>query len=310
MRAASWLVVVASPLGLGAPLAAQSLPDIGRAVTEGSQIEDAIARSTQRREGARDDEEAIDGEAGIYVLKKEDIFFVAANAGLAYSDNPLRTVDNVGGSGSNEAGLTVGMQTIVAGDIDLGASVNFETTRYFEDFAPSNNVASGALSAGTALGKTQLYLGLAAFGGWNLDSELKRPSSFHGASVQLSAPVPVSANLLLQPLLVASRVLSETQENDLYSVGGRLTATTRVGIAVVSASVSATRFWYDNFYEDVTFVARRDWQYEAGLLAAVPVGRNVRLAASARFTRRDSSFFLSNYDSLDGGVAFSARWQF
>ena len=57
------------------PAVAQSQSHIGRAVTDGAQIEAAIARGEAPVVGEEDDQE-IDGEAGVYVLRKADIFFV------------------------------------------------------------------------------------------------------------------------------------------------------------------------------------------------------------------------------------------
>lgn len=289
---------------------AQTLPEIGRSVTEGAQIEKVLDNAESRRQQVAKEEEAIDGEAGVYILKKADIFYVAGSAGVGYSSNPLRTVDDLGGSGVDEASLSLGVQTLIAEKFDFSASASFESTRFFEKFAPSNNVASGSIGIGTGIGNTPFYASVSGFGGWNFDKDVKNPSAFYGASAQLSAQFPLGKRVVIQPQLVASRVYSQVEENNLTSLGGRVAVATKLGKFSVSASVAATRFWYDDFYEDVTFVPRRDWQYDASLSVAHPIGKKATIAASVRYAKRDSSFFLSNYDSFDGSAALVFRWRF
>lgn len=291
------------------PAVAQSQSDIGRAVTDGAQIEAAIARGEAPVVGEEDDQE-IDGEAGVYVLRKADIFFVGGEAGLSYSANPLRTIDNVGASGATEARLDMGMQTLIAETVNFSAALAFADTRYFEDFAPSNSVASGNVALGTGLGETPLFVSLSAFGGWNFDNKLKSATGFYGASAQVGAVVPLSRKIIFQPLLVVSRVQNEVSENDNISIGIRANIIRRTGRFTLSLNAAAARFWFDNFFEDVTFLARNDWQYEGGIAASYALGPKMTIAASVRYVKRDSSFFLSSFDSIDNSAGVSAIWRF
>lgn len=287
-----------------APAVAQSQSDIGRAVTDGAQIEAAIARSEATVVDEEDDQE-IDGEAGVYVLRKADIFFVGGEAGLSYSTNPLRTIDDVGASGATEARLDMGVQTLIAETINFSAALGFADTRYFEDFAPSNSVASGNVAVGTGLGKTPLFVGVSAFGGWNFDDNLRSATGFYGGSAQVGAVLPLGRQMIVQPLLVVSRVQNEVSENDNFSLGFRASIVRRTGRLTLSLNAAATRFWFDDFFEDVTFVARNDWQYEGGITASYALGQNLAIAGSVRYVKRDSSFFLSAFDSIDGSAGVS-----
>lgn len=289
---------------------AQAIPEIEESITQGAQIEEAIGRTTAPRGPAVGDDQAIDGEAGVYVLKKEQIFYVAANAGIGFSSNPLRTSDDVGGSGSVEASLSAGMRTRLAGAFDLGIAANLEGTRYFEDFAPSNHVASGNVSIGTAIGGTPLYVGAAGFGGWNLDEDFESPVGFYGASAHLSANIPLAPALVLLPSIAATRQWSEIEENDTKSLSGRMAIHANRGPLSVDVSAGVTRIWFDNFYEDVTFVARHDWQYDAGLSIAYRLAPKVVVNASVRYVKRDSPFFLSSFTSVDNGASIALLWRF
>jgi hypothetical protein len=292
-----------------APAHAQTLSEIGRSVTDGAQIEAAIARGATPR-GDGEDDQAIDGEAGIYVLRKADIFFVGGEAGVSYSTNPLRTVDDVGGSGAAEASLDIGVQTLIFEKVNFSAVASFAGTRYFKDFAPSNTVASGNMSLSTGIGKTPFLIGASAFGGWNFDRDVKAATGFYGASVHVGAVLPLDRQTILHPLLVASRVKNEVGENDSKSIGLRTTLARRMGRMTVSANAVVSRFWFDDFYEDVTFVPRRDWQYEGGIAVSYALTPRATLAASARYVKRDSSFFLSNYAAVDSGVGLALNWRF
>ncbi len=299
------------PLALAFPATAhaQSLSEITRSVTDGAQIEAAVARSTTPQR-ADDDDQAVDGEAGIYVLRRADIFYVGGEAGVSYSTNPLRTVDDVGGSGAAEASMDIGLQTLIAEKVNLAAALSFSGTRYFKDFAPSNTLASGNVSLGTGLGKSPLHIGISAFGGWNFDRKVRSGTGFYGASAHLGAVLPLDQRTVFQPLIVVSRVKNEVGENDSKSVGLRATLARRMGKLTVSANGVVSRFWFDDFYEDVTFVPRRDWQYEGGVAVSYAVSPRLTVAASARYVKRDSSFFLSNFASVDSGLGLAVNWRF
>lgn len=288
----------------------QAIPGIEESITQGAQIEEAIGRTTRPGDPAAVEDEAIAGEAGIYILKTEDIFYVAANVGAGFSTNPVRTADNVGGSGLVEGSLSVGMRTRLANAFDFGIAANLEGTHYLEDFGPSNYVASGNVSVGTAIAGTPLYVGLAAFGGWNLDEDFKNPVSFYGASGHVSATIPINRYVALQPALAATRVWTEIKENDTKSVSARLAVSAGKGPVAATLFGAVSRIWFDDFYEDVTFVARNDWQYELGATVSYRLAANILLSANLRYTKRDSPFFLATYDSFDGGVAFAALWRF
>lgn len=304
------LAVLLGVAAAAGPAHGQAVPPIEDSVTRGAQIEEAVRRAERPGDPEAAGDQAIDGEAGVYVLKKEKIFYVAASAGIGYSSNPLRTSDDVGGSGSVDGSLGAGLRTRLAGALDFAVAVNVEGTRYFEKFAPSNHVVSGNVSLGAAIPGTPLYAGAAAFGGWNFDEDFRGPVSFHGASAHLSASLPVAPKVVVQPAIVATRLWTEVKENDTKTVSGRLSITAFSGPMAATVSGSASRIWFDNFYEDVTFVERNDWQYDASASLSYRLAPNLTLNASVRFTERDSPFFLASYRSIENGLSIGAVWRF
>ena len=289
---------------------AQTSGQVQEAITQGAQIEESISRTARANSRPEDQEDAVDGEAGIYVLRRQSIFFVAGSAGLGYSSNPLRTADDVGGSGLVTADMSGGVRTKLAGKIDFSLSADVAGTKYFEAFAPSNTVASGNLTVGVPLGKSPFYLGAAGFGGYNFGDFFKDGIGFYGASAFVSASQPLTRNLLLQGVISGTRQWNEKSENNNKSLSARLSLVTGKGPWSVSVSAAASRIWFDDFYEDVTFVERKDWQYDVGVGFAYRLTERFQLRADAHYVKRDSTFFLASFDSFEGSASVSAIWHF
>lgn len=288
---------------------AQSAPPIQGAVTQGAQIERSIDRLAGA-EGVRGPEEGLPGEAGVFVLKKQDIYFVSAESGLGYSGNPLRTSDDVGGSGFWIGQLSTGIRTRLAGVVDFSAAINMDSTRYFENFAPSNAVVSGNVSLGSPVAHTPFYVGVSGFKGANFDRDFGRPVEFHGGSAFFTGAFKLAPRLLLQPSVAVTRQWTAIEENDNTAVSARLVASSTFHRIGLSAYIGVSRVWFDNFYEDVTFVERRDLQYEAGVSAAYALTPRIQLTARAAYVRRDSTFFLASYESGEAAGSIGLVYRF
>ncbi len=290
---------------------AQAVPDIQDTITQGSQIDDIIR--DQDRIGPRlgGDGDEIDGEAGIYVLRVNEIFYVGGSYGVNYSENPLRTVDDVGGAFSVNLAATAGMQTRFAEAIDLGVSATIGGTEYNELFAPSSRNINGAINIGTQIGQSPIYIGATGFGGFNYDMSFENGTGFYGGSASLSAALPLGQRTVLRPVISVTRQWSETEDNNSTSAVGAVSITHGItNNFIVGASASVTHSWFDDFFEDVTFVKRKDWQYSGGINATYRLNENISVGAAAGYEKRDSTFFLSEYDSFDASLTFSARIRF
>jgi hypothetical protein len=168
------LLLAAITLGLPVIANAQAIPDLPGSITLGSQIDDIIkAQKDRDRANALGEDETIDGEAGIYVLRRNEIFFVGGGVSTGYSNNPLRTADDVGGSYSANFAFSTGIQTKVAEKFDVGLSLNISGVEYDEEFVPSSRTLNGSLSIGTPIGETPLYVNVTGFGGWSFNSDFE-----------------------------------------------------------------------------------------------------------------------------------------
>ncbi len=299
------------PLAPSGTAYGQAVPDIQNSITQDSQINELIR--DQDRIGVRPekDENEIDGEAGIYVLTLNEIFYVGALAGFGYSGNPLRTSDDVGGSFSTNITATAGVQTRLGDTIDFGLNTSLSGVEYFKNMAPSSRSANSAVSFGTALGNTPLYLGVNAFGGFNYDGSFNNSTSFYGSSVSLSAGFLLGNKTYFRPGISFTRQWSSIKENNNKSLGLMINVTHAIAPKLnIGLSSRITRTQFDNFFEDVTFVERKDWQYGGRVSATYVHNENLTVSVSTGYEKRDSTFFLSSYDSFESSMLLSAHLTF
>jgi hypothetical protein len=73
---------------------------------------------------------------------------------------------------------------------------------------------------------------------------------------------------------------------------------------------TVVRRWYDDFYEDVTFVARRDTLYGVAASLSWQPTRNLAVTATVSYESQDSRFFLANFDAFEGSAGLSFRLRF
>lgn len=289
---------------------AQAVPDIEGSIIQGNQIGDVIADKALRQ-GDKDAGAAIDGEAGVYVLKLNEIFFIGTSMGVGYSTNPLRTVGGMGDSFSMSGSASAGIQTRLGGAVDFGLSTTVSGVQYLKSFAPSSRNVNGVANVGTQIGNSPLYLGLTGFGGYNYDKDFKNGIAFYGASATLGAGFPIGKKTILQPGIGVVRQWSKITENNSVSTSGSVRIIHALDPRLtVAARANISRVWFDNFYEDVTFVKRKDWQYGGGVDLSYRLTNNLSVSAAAGVEKRDSAFFLAEYKSLETALLLSLRINF
>ena len=299
-------------LAMPGAASAQATPDIADAINQNNRIEDArrAQEETSVRPQATGDEE-IDGEAGVYVLTVNEIFYVAGTAGGGWSENPLRTVDDVGDSLFANAAMTVGVQTKIDGAIDFGVAATVSGIEYEQAFAPSSRSINGSLNVGTPIAGTPLYIGISAYGGESYDGGFGNGTHFYGANAQVSAGGPLGQTTLGRVTLSGGRSENETAENNAWNVNLDFELTQLVAENVsVGAQARVSRTWYDDFFEDVTFAQRNDWQYGGNVNVSWSPNTWLGVSASVGYEKRDSGFFLSNYDGFEAALTLTARKRF
>lgn len=291
---------------------AQTDADISDAINQNTRVEDA--RRAQQGilidpEGLEEFE--IDGESGVYVLNENDIFYVASDAGVGWSENPLRTIDDAGSSGFTDAVITAGIKTQIAEKFDLGLAVTSSNVEFFEDFAPSSRTVSSSINVGMPIKGTPLYVGLGVNGGRSFDEDFNNGTWFYGANANISAATTLGPKTLGRATFSGSRSMSEISDNDTWNATGDVEVTHVISPKMsVGAQARLTRTSFDDFFEDVTFAERNDWQYGASIKANYAPNTWLTTQVSAGYENRDSGFFLSSYDGFDASVSLTGRKQF
>lgn len=296
---------------LACPVAIAQAPPIEDVVIQGEilnrSVGDAV-RPSGTSGGDKDNE--IDGEAGIYVLTVNDIFFMSGSAGIGHTSNPTRTATDAGEGWYGDFGASIGVSTRLGGAVDFGASFNVDGRDFIDnDLASSRSVSTTAAVGTTIWGP--LYGSVTAFGGFAFDDEFDDETSFYGLSANVSSAFKLADNLLIRPGVGVVRQWSDVSENDSLSVTASVDAVYAIDPQwLVSARVSISERQYDDFYEDVTFVEREDTSLGVSASLVWRPTRNITMAASAAYEDQDSTFFLSEFDAVDTGLNISFRHTF
>ncbi len=310
-RLATFAVTAATITVLAPAAFAQVTPPIEDVVIQGEILNRTIGQAVDGPRGADESgENEIDGEAGIYVLTVNDIFFISGNAGLGHSTNPTRTAINGGEDWYGGLGASIGVATRLGGTVDFSAALNVDARDYFNtDAASSRGVSITAAVGAPVLGP--IYGSLIAFGGYAFDDQFDNETSFYGLSGNLSTNWRLSDQLLLRPGIGVTRQWSGVSENN------SLAATASLDVLYViapewlaSARASISERIYDNFYEDVTFTEREDTTTGISASLVWRPSHNMSVSASVAYEDQDSSFFLSEFDAFDTSVGLSLRHSF
>lgn len=252
----------------------------------------------------------IDGEAGIYVLTVNEIFFVSGSAGVGHTSNPTRTANDAGEDWYGEFGAGIGLSTRLGGAVDFSAAVNVDGRDFIDnDVASSRSISTTASVGSTIWGP--VYGSVTAFGGYAFDDSFDNETSFYGLAANASAAFKLADNLLVRPGVGLTQQWSDVSENNSYSATASVDAVYVIAPEwLVSARLSISERTYEDFYEDVTFVEREDTSVGASASLVWRPTRNLTLAASIAYEDQDSTFFLSEFDAVDSGLSISARHTF
>ncbi len=281
---------------------AQTVNDIENAVTQGTQFDDAQSLSNRHQQDLEGS--VIEGEPGVFILRKIDIFSVGALVGGGYSSNPNRNFDTNGdGSFFASLAVTAGVNTRVASKYDVGVNFVLSSIEYERENAPSNRNVVGNAYIGKSFLENRLYLSASLSSGISMDGNFKQGTMFYRTSLSASSVFPLSKRLILRPGLSIARQWSGQKEHNNISgsISGELLWRFNPRWQA-SGLVSYTHRRYDDFFEDVTFVKRKDNLIRLSLSVARHITRSIDVSASVEYAHQGSKFFLSAYDTLDSGI--------
>lgn len=286
----------------GMAVQAQTVNDISSAITQGAQFEQAqsVTDRTRRQETG----EALEGEPGIFILRKVDIYSAGAFLGAGYSSNPARTFNTNGkGSGFVSMGATAGVNTRIDSKYNAGVNLSMLGVQYVANDTLSNRNLILNSYIGQSVLDDLLYISTNVSLGYSMDDSFNHGTRFQQLGFSVSSVRQLTKNSVIRPTLSISRQWSaqKEQKNILFKLGGAIIWNPEPGIRA-SANLSYAYRLYDNFFEDVTFIERSDREYRASFVLSKPLSRRSDLSASIEYTRQASTFFLSGYTSFDGGI--------
>lgn len=294
---------------LAAPAAFAQAP-IEDAVVQGQvlnrNVDQAASPLSRQDAGANE----IDGEAGVYVLTVNEIYSVSAASSLGYNSNPTRTAGDAGGDWYADLGGRLAVSTRLDDRVDFSAALNLDAREYFDTDAAS----SRGLSLTAALGMplfADLYFSVIGFAGYSADKDLENEVAFQGLALNVSAAYQPTERLTLRPGLGLMQQWSGISENNSVTATVSLDAFYRIAPRwLVSTRVSVAEREYDDFYEDVTFVARDDTTFGASASLIWRPTDVFTAAVGLSYEDQDSSLFLSSYEAFDSGVFVSVKRSF
>ncbi|GAB5458553.1 MAG: hypothetical protein Hens3KO_15830 [Henriciella sp.] len=283
---------------------AQVLDDIESSVTQGNQYNEALQVFPDNVEDD-DADTSVDGEAGVYVLKKNEIFSVRAIVGTGYSDNPSRTSDSdIESSAAAQMALSIGADTRINGAVDAGTNLVISGTEYETDGAPdSRNVVANAYVGKSLLNGT-VFGSVSGTYGQAMNGTFGEATGFYGLSASVTTVRPLTDKVVVRPRLSVSRQWSEVTELDNTSVTTEASASWAIAPKwQATGSLAFTHRIYDDFYEDVTFIERKDDSWRAGVSVSRQINDKVAVSANLTYVDQSSDFFVSDYTSYDGGLS-------
>lgn len=281
---------------------AQTVNDIENAVTQGAQFDDAQSLSDRRKqmEGGT----AIEGEPGVFILRKIDIFSVGALLGGGYSSNPRRNFDTNGdGSFFASMAVTAGVNTRIASKYDAGINIVVSGIEYEREDAPSNRNVVGNAYMGKSFLKDRLYISASVSSGITMDGNFKQGIMFYQAALSASTAFSLSKRMFFRPgVSIARQWSGQAEQNNISATMSGEVLWHPNPKWRASGLVSYTHRRYDNFFEDVTFVKRKDNLIRLSLSVVRHITKTLDVSASVEYTHQGSKFFLSAYNSLDSGI--------
>lgn len=292
-----------------APAGAQTLPDLQDLAIQGEQINRNAAIASERGQAVVS-ETPVDGDAGVYILTLNKIFQLSAGSAIGYTDNPTRTSNPTAGSGFADFFVSAGVSTRVHDKVDVGLSVSANGREFFKDYGPSDRSLSSTVSIGVPIAGP-VYANVVGFGGYSFDRKFRGGTSFYGVSGTLSATLPLTPHLVARPGVGVVRQWSETSENNSTSLSGSIDLSYALSpsVSLLGRGIIQKR-WYDNFYEDVTFVKRDDTIYGVSASLSWRVAPSFSLSASSSYTKQDSPLFMTDYDVFEGSAILAATYRF
>lgn len=294
-----------------APAAALAQTAVTDAIVREQQIRDAIGAAPEPEPRGDDGEGAtLPGETGVFVLLQRDIFSFEAGFGAGLTTNAAKSDVDSRRSAFLTAYADLGVDTRIGGAVNAGLHLAVSSIRYTD----ASDLSSSSLVGSFTLGE-EIWNGLYAQGnlslGYSFGDGFSRDSTFLAGSVTLSRRFTLHDRVSALPYVFAGGQHVDQSElrNLSFGAGLRLDVLVAEGL-VVSPSFSYTRVSYPDFFEDATFVERRDNRLQFGVSMQYAVAEMLLIGGSFGYSFNASTLDLSEYESADGSALLRATFRF
>jgi hypothetical protein len=280
-------------------------------VTQGAQADRAIEQARDRLLSSQSGADSIGRDPGVFVLIEKDIFSVGLDVGLGYTNEVDKGSLQDAKSAYTSLQFDIGADTRIADSFNAGARLTvaetiFHDTRGFDSAALLGSVyVSEAFFGGT------LIVTADATGGLNGGYDFDNGSSYINASIRAARPIPLSRDVVLVPTVFASIVHAEQGEQNRWETGASARLIARLDDDLrLNVAGGVTFADYDNFYEDVLFVSRRDTTAYASFGLEYTIDENVSAFANVRYSNRTSTLDIVEYEETDASVSIGLTARF
>lgn len=256
------------------------------------------------------EEEAIlTGRDDILLMRRRRFFTLYGSAGINGTTNAgLSPTDPVDDQFAN-ADVGIRIATRLGGAVNVYAEAGLSSTRYFEQDRLDLVAAFGAVGANVELAGFDLDAAYAPVIAWDADWDERQLTQhrFTGSIGRSARVGPV----LVRAAVGGERIEADPEPFANSAAVGSLSGFWPLGTNLaVMASVRGARRWYDDYFEGLLGVERKDWFVEGALGLSYRPAAAITLDMRWTYARNWSTADVSRYEAATGGIAVRAAVRF
>lgn len=268
----------------------------------------SLTRSAEQRRAA-EDEAILTGRDDILLMRRRRFLTLFASAGGGYSDNVALSPTMREGDAYVAADLGLRVATQLGGLVDVYAEGGLSTTRYFDQTGLDLVAAFGAVGAHVAAAGFDFDLAYTPSIVWDGDVE-NRQITQHRFSAGVSRAFRIGRGLV-RASAGGERIEADPAAFQNFAASAGLSGILPLGPqAALVASVRGARRWYDNYFEGLLGLERRDWYLEGAVGLSWQVHPNVGVEMRVSHSRNWSTADISRYRATTGGAVMRLAVRF
>lgn len=298
------LALLAPPLlAWSAGASAQAVPD--------PRIDQRVRQLTPAENEARrrDEETILTGRNDIVLMRRRRFFTLSGSAGLGITDNATLSPGQSDGDvlGTFDAAFRFG--TRLGGLVDVSAEIGLSTSRYLDNSALDIVAGYAQVAAHVEVIGFDLDVAYTPNRVWDGDFE-RRQLTQHRFSAGVSRSIALG-RVIVRASTGGERIEANPSAFVNWAANAGLSAILplRPGASLIG-SLRANRRWYDDYFEGLLGVARRDWQVEAAAGFSLQLGANAGIDLRVTRARNYSTADISRYRATSAGIVLKAAIRF